>query len=195
MAVGFIHNKMPCLILTVIWLVLFGFQGILFPVRYSRASGFSFETGYIHTAPEFVIQERRININARIVDPRGIRLARCYFKVEGESEYLFVRMAARNDEHFTAVLPALNSKAKNLQYRLVAINNAGQISKTEEFNLPVKQMESKSPAWKSSDISGLITVSTESEKRGSRLPEKGIVYSETIVIDTVAGSDRLLQVE
>jgi hypothetical protein len=156
------------------------------------AAELSFATSYLHDVPGFIMPGARTIIQGRIIDPRGVKEVRCYFKIDGEADYLFVPMVAEAEDRFSATLPALGKNAQALKYRLLAVNNANQLSKTAEFRIPVTADASTPPPWQASAGSGFVRVSTESEVRAAGGSRRGGGFSDTLAIDVVEPSERLL---
>jgi len=149
------------------------------------------ETSFSHSPPPYIQPWRRTIINTKISDSAGIKLARCYFRASQNAEYVYVTMEAGADNTFTATLPALGNIAKSLQYRLLAVNNTGQVVRTAEFVAPVNHEWSSIPAWQTADYSNAIQVSTEAEQ--TAVAARGLLrVDDTVTIASTDPSERYL---
>ena len=61
-------------------------------------------TDITHNAIGYFVPEKRIRLEASVSDPRGIKLARTYFKVGPQADYLLVPMEADGANRYAAIL-------------------------------------------------------------------------------------------
>jgi len=63
------------------------------------------QTRFDHNAPGYVVPEKRVQIAANVTDPKGVKLARVYFKTPAQADYVFVPMTSAGGP--TKVRPAV----------------------------------------------------------------------------------------
>ena len=50
------------------------------------------QTGIQHAPLSYFVAGKRINVEARIADPKGVKVARTYFRAGAQADYTFVPM-------------------------------------------------------------------------------------------------------
>ena len=50
------------------------------------------QTGIEHAPLSYFVAGKRINVEARIADPKGVKVARTYFRAGAQADYTFVPM-------------------------------------------------------------------------------------------------------
>src|SRR6185503_18566475 len=83
------------------------------------------QTRFDHHAPGYVVPEKRVQISANVTDPKGVKLARVYFKTPAQADYVFVPMTSAGGARYVATVPAINASAPSLQYVLLAVSSEG----------------------------------------------------------------------
>lgn len=161
----------------------------------TAASAHAVETAatasFSHSSPPYIQPWWRTIISAKISDPVGIMQARCYFRASAKDAYVYVVMEARANGTFTATLPALGNIAKSLQYRLLAVNNAGSIARTADFVVPVSREWGAMPSWQIYDQSNALQVSTEAEQ--TAVAARGLLHvDDAITITSTDPTERYL---
>ena len=97
------------------------------------------QTRFDHSAPGYLVPEKRVQVAANVTDPKGVKLARVYFKTPAQADYVFVPMSVTRGNSYVATIPAVNASAPSLQYVLLAVNNAGEVSKTTEYTVAARK--------------------------------------------------------
>ena len=176
-------HRTSSFVLSLITLTFFLSSQILIP-NFADASNFA-KTKIKHSPIEYFIPGKRIKIQTQIKNPKGIKLARCYFKAEGEANFVFVTMDAMGKSKFHGILPAPSNSTKTIEYLFLAVTNENQIVKTQTFKSHFKQQEIP-PKWQTVSAKKELTVSTELPKVPSEI--KG--FSDSIVMDVAESSAR-----
>jgi hypothetical protein len=144
------------------------------------------QTKVKHNRLKYVVPGKRIAIEARITDPEGIKLARCYFKAEEEANFVFVPMVASGST-YNAVLPAPSDKTTGLKYVFLSVNSRNQVARTQEFEVPVdKDKKDETPKWQMDKDKQPVKVSVETNKA----PSKVAGFSDSIKCDAVESAAR-----
>ena len=83
---------------------------------------------------------KRIGLNSEVtaVDKQGIKTVRAYFKADGAERWHYVPMD--NDgtgANYAGQLPAPDVHTKQVDYRLLAVNGANEIAKTDIFSIKI----------------------------------------------------------
>jgi len=135
---------------------------------------------------DYFVSEHRIRVQAEITDEAGVKVARTYFRAVGEADYVFVPMQSLKDNIYEAVIPKPSKDTQTLEYIILAVNQKGQIVKTEVFK--VKKDDGKEvPEWqKAVSEEGEIKVSTELAKAPEKLPG----FNDSVSLDVVESSGR-----
>ncbi len=138
-----------------------------------------------HKPVKYFVPEKRMMLTASVKDEKGIELVRCYFRAEGEADFVFVPMTQTSDGTYSAVLPAPSAATPAIEYVFLVVNSEKQIVKTQTFTVP-KQEGSDTPEWQQAGSEGDIAVKTELEKP----PQQLAGFSDSITIDQVESSMR-----
>ncbi len=105
-------------------------------------------TKVTHDAIKYFVPEKRIRLEATVVDPKSVMMVRAYFKGKTQADYVFVPMEQQQTvpNSYVATLPALAKSNETLEYLFLAVNGANEVVKTEPF--VVKAKDSKDvPSW------------------------------------------------
>jgi hypothetical protein len=144
------------------------------------------QTNVKHNQLKYVIPGKRIAVEAKITDPEGIKLARCYFKSAEEDNYVFVPMTASGST-YNAVLPAPSDKTTGLKYVFLSVNSRNQVARTQEFEVPVdKDKKGETPKWQMDKDKQPVKVNVET----SKAPSKVAGFSDSIKCDAVESAAR-----
>ena len=105
-------------------------------------------TKVTHEAIKFFVPEKRIRLDASVVDPKGVTLVRAYFKVKTQADYVFVPMEAQqtSKDSYVANLPAMAKSNDEVHYLFLVVNGANEVLKTEPFVVKVKD-STEVPSW------------------------------------------------
>jgi hypothetical protein len=136
-------------------------------------------------AIDYFVSEHRIKVSAEIKDEAGVKVARCYFRAAGQADYVFVPMESVKENLYEGILPKPSKETQRLEYILLAVNQKGQIVKTEVFKSE-KNDEKEVPPWQQVVSEGDIKVSTELAKA----PEKLSGFNDSVSLDVVESSGR-----
>ncbi|MBI4797918.1 MAG: hypothetical protein HY794_04110 [Desulfarculus sp.] len=127
--------------------------------RYAAAA--KAETAIEHQPLEFVVPAKRIKIEAKVTDPKGVQLVRCYFRAAKTSTpFAHVDMVKTGENTFVAELPAPASGSTGIEYALLVVNGQRSIAKSGNLLVPAKYDQSV-PAWQSATSARKIAVSME----------------------------------
>ncbi len=163
----------------------------LFFFSQNMMAGFSYAdagktpTKVKHKPLKYVVPEKRMILTAAVKDEKGVELVRCYFRAQGEANFVFVPMTQTSAGTYGAVLPAPSASTPAIEYVFLAVNSEKQVVKTQTFTAPVKA-GSDPPEWQQADSKGEIAVKTELEQP----PQQLAGFSDSITIDQVESSMR-----
>ena len=192
MIAAVMHNRFLLRFTATVCMFLIALQLELLTAVTALAADTAPATDYSHTAPEYLLPGARTTITAKITDPKGIKLARCYFRIAGEADYLFVPMQQGSGDTYSAILPSFNADTRVLQYRLLAVNKAGEATQTAEFSVPTGHGGAVVPSWQHTVRTGALPVATESEVRSAGRSRKGAGFSDTMILRLAEPQDRLI---
>ncbi len=142
-------------------------------------------TSMEHSPPDYFVADQRIQLEAQVEDPEGIKLVRCYFKAAGEADLVFVPMLAIGSYKFSGVLPAPSAATNQIEYLFLTVNNSKQVVRSQTFTI-TKDAEKETPAWQEIPKQGEIKVSMELDKMPTQL--RG--FSDNVTIDAVESGAR-----
>lgn len=143
------------------------------------------DTEMIHSPPDYFVSDHRIQLEALVTDPAGIKLARCYFKAAGEADLVFVPMTSGGENKYTGILPAPSASTTQIEYLFLAVNNHHQVVRSQLF-LIAKNTAKATPDWQNIPKEGEIRVGMELDQT----PEKISGFSDNIAIDAVESTAR-----
>jgi hypothetical protein len=138
-----------------------------------------------HQQIAYYVPEKRIRVDAGISDPRGVQVARVYFKAGAQADYIFVPMA-QSGGRYVATLPAPSASTSSMEYLFLALNNDGQVSRTEAYKVAARR-SNETPSWQSASGQGEVKVFTEIPNA----PKPVAMYSDSIAMDVVESGARL----
>lgn len=144
-------------------------------------------TQFLHESYIFMVTGKRITLKALIIDPAGVKVARCYFRVTDDGDYLSVPMQRVEDSQYmySATIPALGRDAQSIRYRFLAVNLLGQTTKTNEFVTAVSDT-TVLPGWQKRQGQEKITILLETDQGSQTLK----AFSDTIETEVVPPSSR-----
>lgn len=141
-------------------------------------------TAVKHKALKHFVAKHRLRVEAKVTDPQGVSLVRCYFRAVGQADYVFVGMKAGEKDTFSGALPAPSPETKAIEYLFLAVNGRNQVVKTQTFRTESRDT-TEIPSWQIAGAEGTIAVSTElplaTTPRG---------FTDSITADTVESSVR-----
>jgi hypothetical protein len=145
------------------------------------------ETKVTHDALKFFVPEKRIRLDAAVVDPKGVTLVRAYFKTKTQADYVFVPMEAQQSakDSYVANLPAMAKSNDEVQYLFLVVNGANEVVKTEPF--VVKAKDSKEvPSWQMVSDDGSVKLFTEVPDA----PAVAASFSDSVSLNVVESGAR-----
>lgn len=146
------------------------------------------ETKVTHKPLGYFAPEKRVRLEAKITDPKGIQLVRSYFKSDAHADYLFVPMAASASDPNTYVgcMPAPAATATSMEYLFLSVNADKEVVKTA----PVIKMTAKQttdlPSWQMGCGDDKLTVWKELPE----LPSPTGAYADSLTFDVVESGAR-----
>jgi len=91
-----------------------------------------------HDCPKSYIPGFRINLEAKIEDPEGVLLARCYFRSRKNPAFVFVDLAAA-EKIWKTTLPAPWLGSEEVEYLFVVVNRSKKVFRSESFRIQEKK--------------------------------------------------------
>lgn len=171
---------------TLLFILLVGCGLLLFPPPPLCSGQAEVLTKVRHKPIPYFVSGNRIAIDARVTEPSGIDLVRCYFKGDMQAEYVFVPMTETGGDGYQAILPAPADDARQLQYLFLVVTRNQQVVRTQEF-LVEKSLEEKDvPAWQEVGMEERLVIYTELPMP----PEVVGGFSDSVTIDAVESSLR-----
>jgi len=138
------------------------------------------QTTIEHNPPGYFVPEYRIQMDARVKDPSGVELVRCYFRAAGEADFVFVPMTPTGGNSYSGILPAPSSATKQIEYLFLSVNEENVIVKTQAYVINGEERD-EAPSWQDIAQDDEIRVSMELDEVPSELPG----FSDNIVMDQV----------
>jgi hypothetical protein len=127
--------------------------------RYASAA--PAETAIEHQPLEYVVPARRIKVEAKVTDPKGIQLVRCYFRAAKTStDFAHVDMVKTGEDSYIAELPAPAQGSTGIEYALLAVNGRRSVIKSGNLLVPMKYDQS-TPSWQDAASQRRVNVSME----------------------------------
>ena len=158
---------------------------ILATLAVVAAGAASAATTISHSAIGYFVPDKRINIDAAISDPSGIKLARVYFKPAAQADYLLVPMRSEGANRFVGTIPAPSASTSKLEYLVLAVNNDGQVSRTDAYTA-TERASRETPAWQSAPTQEPVKVFTELPTA----PAPSAAFSDSVSMDVVESGAR-----
>jgi hypothetical protein len=108
-----------------------------------------------HKIPDFLVPDCRFIVRAKIVDPSGINIARCYFRTGRKSEMLFINLKHTAGNVYEGIIPAPAGIFDSLTYQFLAVTNNHKTWKSRLYKVPIVKNE-KIPPWQTASKEGAI---------------------------------------
>ncbi len=159
------------------------FIGVLLP-GLEPAGAEAVATKIVHTPPSHIVPAYRFHLTALIEDPAGIMEARCYFRAEHASDYVYIVLENDGQGLYHGVLPAPVKMTKNVQYLFQVLNGNNEVITTTPMRIPVH--EDHPPPWQTDVGYDALHLLTELDGRGSRAPG----FLEDHVLQSAKSSER-----
>jgi hypothetical protein len=144
------------------------------------------QTGIEHAPPSYFVAGKRLTVEARISDPKGVKVARTYFRAGAQADYTFVPMQYTTGSRFVGTLPAPAAGTPSVEYVLLAQNNDGSVYRTQAYKIAARE-SGDTPSWQSDATRGDIKVFTEA----TNAPRTIAGFSDSITLDIVESGARL----
>ena len=144
------------------------------------------QTGIEHAPLSYFVAGKRINVEARIADPKGVKVARTYFRAGAQADYTFVPMQYTTGNRFVGTLPAPAAGTPSVEYVLLAQSNDGSVYRTQAYTVAARE-SGDTPSWQSNAARGDIKVFTEA----TNAPRVVAGFSDSITLDIVESGARL----
>jgi hypothetical protein len=144
------------------------------------------QTTIDHARLAYFVAEKRIVVTAMVTDPKGVKLARTYFKAGAQADYTFVPMQSAGANRYFATLPAPAAGTPSIEYIVLAQNGAGAVSRTAAFTVQARN-GGETPSWQSSSKAGDLRVFTEAAQAPANLAG----FSDSVTLDVVESGARL----
>jgi hypothetical protein len=140
-----------------------------------------------HEAIKFFVPEKRIRLDAAVVDPKGVTTVRAYFKSKTQADYVFVPMEAQltAKDNYVANLPAMAKSNDEVQYLFLVVNGANEVLKTEPFVVRVKDA-TEVPSWQMVSEDGSVKLFTEVPDA----PAVAASFSDSVSLNVVESGAR-----
>jgi len=153
------------------------------PTAAYAASG----TKVTHDAIKYFVPEKRIRLDATVVDPKGVTLVRAYFKGKTQADYVFVPMEAQKTDpnSYVATLPAMAKSNESLEYLFLVVNGANEVVKTEPFTVNAKA-SGDVPSWQMVNDNEPMKLFTEVPNA----PGVAASYSDSVSLNVVESGAR-----
>ena len=142
-------------------------------------------TEVTHESIDYFVPGNRIQLDAEVTDDDGIEIVRCYFKAQGEADFVFVKTKNFKKDYYRAVLPSPADYTDTIEYLFLVLNKNKQVVKTQTFKT-CKNNEETIPDWQKSGSEEAIAVYTELAEAPETLPG----FSDSLSIDVVESSAR-----
>ena len=152
----------------------------------ASASGIARAATIEHRTIPYFVPEKRVRLEARIMDPKGVQLARAYFKAGAQADYTYVPMEAASDNRYNATLPAPSASTPSIEYLFLAQNNDGAVARTQPYVVQARKT-TDTPAWQSAAGDGELTVYTELPNA----PRTVVGFTDSLALDVTESGARL----
>ena len=143
------------------------------------------ETDMRHSPPDYFVPDHRIQMDARVSDPSGVELVRCYFKAQGEADFVFVPMTNTRRNNYSGILPAPSAQTEQIEYLFLAVNAENEVVKSQTFTI-YQEDKDEPPAWQDIPTDTEIQVSMELDQ----VPDDLAGFSDNIAMNAVESGAR-----
>ena len=137
---------------------------------YASAQTGKVETAIEHQPLEYVVPARRIKVEAKVTDPKGVQLVRCYFRAaKTATDFAHVDMVKTGENTYVAELPAPAQGSTGIEYALLVVNGQRSIAKSGNLLVPMKYDQS-APSWQEATSQRKVNVAIEHTPAPKTLP-------------------------
>ena len=144
------------------------------------------QTSIDHSAIAYFVPDKRVRLEARVTDPKGVKQARTYFKAGAQADYTYVPMQAGAGGRYVAVLPAPSAATPSIEYLILAQNADGQVVRTDAYTVQARR-GADTPAWQSASGQSELKVFTELPNAPKVVPG----FTDSIALDVAESGARL----
>ena len=146
----------------------------------------SAQTTIDHSSLAYFVPGKRITVNAGVSDPKGVKVARTYFRAGAQADYTYVPMTYTSGNRYVATLPAPSAGTPSIEYLVLAQNAEGTVSRTQSYTMPARQ-SGEAPSWQSTASRGDVKVFTEL----TQAPANVAGFTDSITLDVAESGARL----
>lgn len=141
-----------------------------------------------HKAIPHFVPEKRIRVEAKVKDPKGVNLVRAYFKSDAHADYLFVPLAKLETDpnSYAGCLPAPAASAASIEYLFLAVNGERKVVKTAPPNKALARTDKDQPSWQMGCGNEQMTVYKELPE----IPSPTGAYADSVGMDVVESGAR-----
>jgi hypothetical protein len=141
-----------------------------------------------HKAIAHFVPEKRIRVEAKIKDPKGVNLVRAYFKSDAHADYLFVPLVKLETDpnSYAGCLPAPAASATSIEYLFLAVNGDRKVVKTAPANKAAARTDKDTPSWQMGCGNDQLTLYKELPE----IPSPTGAYADSVTMDVVESGAR-----
>lgn len=146
------------------------------------------DTKVNHKAIGHFVPEKRIRVEARVNDPKGVNLVRAYFKSDAHADYLFVPMEplGTDPNSYAGCLPAPAASTATMEYLFLVVNGGKQVVKTAPPVTAKARADKDAPSWQMGCGNDQLTVWKELPE----VPSPTGAYADSVVMDVAESGAR-----
>ncbi|PIE71392.1 MAG: hypothetical protein CSA22_02475 [Deltaproteobacteria bacterium] len=138
-----------------------------------------------HKPIKYFVSGSRIEIKAKVRDPSGVSLVRCYFKGTAEADYVFVELTSDNGKQYQGLLPAPGENTEMIDYLFLVVNGNRQVVRTQSYQVEKKDKK-YTPGWQQAKTDQAVQVYSELPNPPSMPPG----FSDSVTMDVVESAFR-----
>lgn len=141
-----------------------------------------------HKAIAHFVPEKRIRVETKVKDPKGVNLVRAYFKSDAHADYLFVPLAKLETDpnSYAGCLPAPAASAASIEYLFLVVNGERKVVKTAPPNKAAARTDKDTPSWQMGCGNDQLTLYKELPE----LPSPTGAYADSVSMDVVESGAR-----
>ncbi len=146
------------------------------------------DTSVGHKAVAYFVPEKRIRVEAKVKDPKGVNLVRAYFKSDAHADYLFVPLAKLETDpnSYAGCLPAPAASTASMEYLFLVVNGERKVVKTAPPQKAAARTDKDVPSWQMGCGNDQLTLYKELPE----IPSPTGAYSDSVAMDVVESSAR-----
>lgn len=146
------------------------------------------DTSVGHKAIAHFVPEKRIRVEAKVKDPKGVNLVRAYFKSDAHADYLFVPLAKLETDpnSYAGCLPAPAASAASIEYLFLVVNGERKVVKTAPPQKALARTDKDVPSWQMGCGNDQLTLYKELPE----IPSPSGAYADSVSMDMVESGAR-----